>query len=270
MAKLIVDSNKWEIITVFLLIYWLVCQSSGSQSQKADVPQPTEDQYPRRSLVRLSALRSPENVSLCCDMHWNQPLCELCQAWTPSYWLAVFWQHGRPGRWSEKKKKNLAFSACWNFSMGKTQKPGTDKEVYVFSQVARMASTYPRWSRVLKSAATSVCQRRSWAESMLPPYGSQSAVCSATPICVCTTAQSSACTNDMFAHWSSRLKIQTFCLSILSSVRMPKQIVWFRNNSFTGDEVASQNMQLLWPCLHCAVEYRLYFSNIAITFKLQN
>ena len=52
-------------------------------------------------MVRVSALHSPANVSLCCDVHWDQPLRELCQAWAPSHRLAVFWQYGRPGRWEK-------------------------------------------------------------------------------------------------------------------------------------------------------------------------
>ena len=97
----------------------------------------------------------------------------------------------------------LVLFASMNVNMGQTPKQAplkTFRFLCALDQVARMASTSRRWRLVPRWAATSACRRRSWAESMRPPCRSPPAVCSATPTCVCTKAQSSAYTSDMKTH----------------------------------------------------------------------
>lgn len=97
-------------------------ECSGPQSQEAGVPQPSEGVHSWGAMEWPSSLCTPANVSLCCDMHRDQPLCKLREARAPHHWLAVFWQHGRSRRWritastaGSKHKKNRAGS--WNLPL---------------------------------------------------------------------------------------------------------------------------------------------------------
>lgn len=72
---------------------------AGPQSQEASVPQSSEGVHPRGDMDWLASLCPPENVSLRCDVHRDQPLCKLREARAAHHWLAVFWQHGRSRRW---------------------------------------------------------------------------------------------------------------------------------------------------------------------------
>ncbi|MEQ2199572.1 hypothetical protein XENOCAPTIV_003346, partial [Xenoophorus captivus] len=88
--------------------------------EKAGDPQAGEDCCSSGAMVGPYALHSPANVSLCSDVHRNQPLRELRQARTPGLRLVVLRQHGRPRRWGRTKITTLLLNS---FFMWRTEKP---------------------------------------------------------------------------------------------------------------------------------------------------
>ncbi|KAE8279354.1 Ubiquitin carboxyl-terminal hydrolase CYLD [Larimichthys crocea] len=82
--------------------YCETCNTQVHSHRKRLSHSPGEGRRPRGPVDRPSALHPPENVSLCRDVHRDEPLRELRQVRAARHRLAVFRQHGRPHRRRER------------------------------------------------------------------------------------------------------------------------------------------------------------------------